>query len=524
MLLTKNGPRDMVNVSNSRECITMKYESVQQALEALKKLEQTQAAYNHAMGVLYLDATTAAPSDTWEGRGKTMEILSQVTYDLLANPENGELLTFLEAHSGELNPQEKREVEVIRKSYDQIHRIPAEEYVAYSVLLNDAQNVWHRAKNDDDFAAFAPYLEKIVSFNRKFAGYYHPEMAPYDALLNEYEEGLNMATLDAFFAQLRRTIVPLLEKVCQAEPIDDSFLYRHYPVEIQRKFSDYLMEVMGLDRSHCGIAETEHPYTTNFNNKDVRITTHYYEDNLVSSMFSVIHEGGHALYELGADDRYNYTALAGGVSMGIHESQSRFYENIIGRSEAFVHAIFPKAKELFPEQLQDVDETMFYRAINKAQPSLIRTEADELTYALHVMVRYEIEKQLIAGTLEVKDVPGEWKRLYREYLGVEVPNDRQGCLQDSHWSGGSIGYFPSYALGSAYGPQMLYKMEQDLGDIWTDVSRGDLSKVTGWLREHIHRHASFYKPGELFANVCGKFDAKYYTDCLAEKYTKLYHL
>ena len=158
--------------------------------------------------------------------------------------------------------------------------------------------------------------------------------------------------------------------------------------------------------------------------------------------------------------------------MGIHESQSRFYENIIGRSEAFVHAIFPKAKELFPEQLQDVDETMFYRAINKAQPSLIRTEADELTYALHVMVRYEIEKQLIAGTLEVKDVPGEWKRLYREYLGVEVPNDRQGCLQDSHWSGGSIGYFPSYALGSAYGPQMLHKMEQDLGDIWTDVSRG----------------------------------------------------
>lgn len=502
----------------------MKYESVQQALEALDKLQQTQYAYNHAMGVLYLDATTAAPSDTWEGRGKTMEILSQITYDLLANTENGELLSYLEDHSQELDPQRKREVEVLRKNYDQIHRIPAEEYVAYSVLLNDAQNVWQKAKNADDFASFAPYLEKIVAFNKKFAGCYHPEMKPYDALLNEFEEGLNMETLDVFFAQLRETIVPLLARVREAEPINDSFLHKYYPVEIQRKFSDYLMEVMGLDRTHCGIAETEHPYTTGFNNKDIRITTHYYEDNLVSSMFSVIHEGGHALYELDADDRYNYTALAGGVSMGIHESQSRFYENIIGRSEAFVHAIFPKVKELFPEQLEGVDETMFYRAINKAEPSLIRTEADELTYALHIMVRYEIEKQLIAGTLEVKDVPAQWKKLYKEYLGVEVPNDRQGCLQDSHWSGGSIGYFPSYALGSAYGPQLLHKMEQDLGDIWTDVSEGDLSKVTGWLREHIHRYASFYKPGELFENTCGKFDAKFYTDYLTEKYTKLYHL
>ena len=502
----------------------MKYESTGQALEALRKLEQTLAAYNHVIGVLYLDATTAAPSDTWEGRGRTMEIMSQVTYDLLVNPENEELLSYLEARRDELDAQARREVEVVRKNYDQNHRIPAEEYVAYSVLLNDAQNVWHKAKLDDDFDSFAPYLEQIVAYNRKFAGYYNPQMAPYDALLNKYEEGMNTKTLDAFFAQLRETIVPLIGKIQKTAQIEDAFLYRQYPVEIQRKLSDYLMGVMGMDRSHCGIAETEHPYTTNFNNKDVRITTHYHESNLVSSMFSVIHEGGHALYELGADDCYNYTALSGGVSMGIHESQSRFYENIIGRSPGFVHAIFPKLKELFPEQLSDVDETMFYRAINKAEPSLIRTEADELTYCLHVMVRYEIEKQLIAGTLAVKDVPAEWKRLYKQYLGVDVPNDRQGCLQDSHWSGGSIGYFPSYALGSAYGAQMLSKMQQDLGDIWEDVAKGDLSRITGWLREHIHRYASFKKPGELFESVCGKFDAKYYTDYLTEKYTKLYHL
>ena len=502
----------------------MKYESVQQAVNAMKKLQQTQAAYNHALGVLYLDATTAAPSDTWEGRGKTMEIMSQITYDLSANPENGELFSFLEENSDQLDAQTRRELEVLRKNYDQLFKIPAQEYVEYNVLVNDAQAIWEKAKNTDDFVLFAPYLEKIVAFNQKFAGYYDPEKLPYDALLNEYEEGINMQTLDAFFAQLRAVIVPLIAKIQRAEPIGDGFLFKHYPVAVQRQFSDYLMEVMGMDRSHCGIAETEHPYTTNFNNKDVRITTHYHEDNLVSSMFSVIHEGGHALYELGADDCYNYTALSGGVSMGIHESQSRFYENIIGRSEAFVRAIFPKAKELFPEQLAGVDAAMFYRAINKAEPGLIRTEADELTYALHVMVRYEIEKQLIGGTLAVKDVPAEWKRLYKEYLGVDVPNDAKGCLQDSHWSGGAIGYFPSYALGSAYGPQLLKKMEEDLGDIWVDVEKGDLSRVTGWLKEHIHRHASFIKPGALFESVCGKFDATYYTDYLTEKYTRLYNL
>ena len=502
----------------------MTFESVHQALEKLDKLQRTQAAYNHALGVVYLDATTVAPADSWEGRGKTMEIMSEIMYNLIADPENEDLLCYLEAHKEELEPQRIREVEVLRKEYDQLHRIPAQEYVEYNVLQNDAQVAWEKAKNEDDFASFAPYLEKIVAFNRKFAGYYNSDLAPYDALLNEYEEGLTMETLDGFFAQLRAVIVPLIAKVQQAQPIEDGFLFKHYPVEVQRKFSDYLMEVLGMDRSHSTIAETEHPYTTNFNNKDVRITTHYHEDNLVSSMYSVIHEGGHALYELGADDRYNYTVLSGGVSMSLHESQSRFYENIIGRSEPFIKAIFPKVKEFFPEQLEGVDADMFYRAVNKAQPSLIRTEADELTYALHVMVRYEIEKQLIGGTLEVKDVPAEWKRLYKEYLGVAVPNDKEGCLQDSHWSGGMIGYFPSYALGSAYGVQMLRKMEEDLGDIWTDVAAGDLSKVTGWLKEKIHRHASFRKPGELFEAVCGKFDAGFFTDYLTEKFTKLYDL
>ena len=502
----------------------MKYESVQQAIDALDKHQQTLAAYNHAIGVVYLDASTAAPKGTWEGRGRTMATLSEITYNLETSPEVGEMLTYLEAHMEELTELQKRQVEVLRKSYDQTNKVPAQEYIEYSVLQNDAQAAWEKAKNENDFSAFAPYLEKIVAFNRKFAGYYNPEMAPYDALLNQYEEGMNTKTLDAFFAKLRQSLVPLIAKIQKVPQIDDSFLYRHYPVEQQRKFSDYLMEVLGLDRNYCGIAETEHPFTTNFNNKDVRITTHYYENDLANSMYSVIHEGGHALYELGADDCYNYTVLSGGVSMGIHESQSRFYENIIGRSRAFIHAIFPKVRELFPEQMTDVDEEMFYRAVNKAQPSLIRTSADELTYANHIMIRYELEKQMIAGTLKVGDVPAAWNQLYKEYLGVDVPDDASGCLQDTHWAGGMIGYFPSYALGSAYGAQMLAKMEEDLGDVYADVAKGDLSKVTAWLKAHIHRHASFKKPGALFEEVCGKFDATYYTDYLTKKYIQLYDL
>ena len=502
----------------------MKYTDVASAVAALRELEAKTAAMYHAMGMLSLDAATVAPSDSGEGRGRTMGILSGMIYGMIADPENMELLEYLDEHKAELEPQAAREAELVRKSCEQLSRIPADEYVAYTVLLNDAQTIWEKAKNENDFESFAPCLEKIIEFNRKFAGYYNPSMEPYNALLNEYEEGLTMEVLDEFFGKLRDNLAPLIAKIGKAAPVDDAFLTRNYPIDVQRKFSDYLMDVLGTDKTHCVIGETEHPFTANFGNKDVRVTTHYYEDSLDNSMYSVIHECGHALYELGCADKYNYTACSGGAAMSMHESQSRFYENIIGRSREFIYHIFPRVKEFFPEQLADVDAEKFHRAVNKVTPSLIRTQADEMTYSMHIMVRYEIEKQLIAGTLAVKDIPAEWNRLYKEYLGVDVPDDTHGCLQDSHWSGGSFGYFPSYALGSAYGAQMLSMMEKDLGDIREDIAKGDLSRITGWLKEKIHQHASMYRSGELFEAVCGKFDAQYYVDYLTEKYTALYNL
>jgi carboxypeptidase Taq len=284
------------------------------------------------------------------------------------------------------------------------------------------------------------------------------------------------------------------------------------------------MDVLGLDRNHCIIGETEHPFTTEFTKYDVRITTHYHEDMVEASMYSVIHEGGHATYERNIADEIAKTPLGRGVSMSVHEGQSRFFENIIGRSEPFIEAIFPKMQEIFPAQLKDVTAHDFYVAVNKAEPSLIRTEADELTYPLHVMIRYELEKRLFDGDLEAKDLPKEWNRMYREYLGIDVPDDRRGVLQDSHWASGLFGYFPSYALGSAFGAQLIKRMEREF-DVWSSVRAGDLKPIVAWLTEHIYHFGSIKEPTQLMEEAFGApFDPTYYTDYLTKKYTELYHL
>ena len=492
-------------------------------LRALETLQKKLYAYNCASNSLYLDAVTVAPKNTAEGRGVALSILAGELQKLMTAPETLALVEELYARRETLDTLHRREVEELRRSCRQLTRIPAEEYMAYSELTNRASDVWHKAKEENDFASFCPILQELVEYNRKFASYYDAEKAPYDALLNEYERGVDTQQLDVFFDTLRKGLVPLIRAIGEKPQIDDSFLHLEYPVEQQKAFADYLMEVMGLDRGHCGLGETEHPFTLEFNNKDVRITTNYDLHNAASSMYSVLHEGGHALYELGIRDDLQYTCLTGGVSMGVHESQSRFYENLIGRSRAFIGAIYPKVQEFFPAQLGNVTAEQFYRAVNKVEPSLIRTESDELTYCLHVMVRYEIEKQLIAGTLAAKEVPAAWAELYKEYLGVEVPNDREGCLQDSHWSGGSFGYFPSYALGNAYGAQMLHNMEQEF-DVYGGVAHGDLSAVTGWLREKVHQYGHLLEPAEVVRNACGTFDAHYYLDYLTKKYTELYNL
>ena len=496
--------------------------TLEEAKAALKQLQAKMSAYEHATSLIYYDGVTAAPKGTAANRGQTLAVLSEEQYKLATGAETVELLEFLDANKAELNAAEQRQVYLLLKDIRNMRKIPMDEYVAYQKLLVEADDVWHTAKERSDFAMFEPILQQIFDTNIRFAGYIAPEKKPYDYWLGEYEDGLTMETCDKFFAAVRDRLVPLIKKAASVPQVDGSVLQGTFPEPEQDKLSRWLMAAMGLDLEHVGLSTTEHPFTISFGSHfDERITTHYHEDDFSSSMFSVIHEGGHALYDTGSRDEYAYTVLDGGVSMGIHESQSRFYENILGRSRAFSGYLFPVLQKLFPS-LEAYSAEDYYKAINRVQPSLIRTEADEVTYCLHVMVRYELEKRVMAGELAVHDLPGEWNRLYKEYLGVDVPDDKQGVLQDSHWSGGSIGYFPSYALGSAYGAQFLKKMKETV-DVDACLARGDFTPVNAWNRENIWQHGCLYTPAELLERVLGEaFDPGVYLDYLEAKVHSVY--
>lgn len=493
------------------------------ALKQLDLLQRKQLAYSHAMGIIDYDGMTAAPSGTATNRAETLGILSEETYKLTTGEETVALLDYLHEHIAELDETHQRIVRVMYKNIEETRRIPMEEYVAYQKLTTESDAIWHTAKENNDYALFMPYLERLIAQTKRIMHYIKPDQPAYNTLLDRFETGLTRQKCDAFFAVVRRELVPLIHRVTAARQVDDAPLHGHFPLDKQRQLSDYLMQVIGLDRANCTIAETEHPFTTGFTKYDVRITTHYCEDNFASSMFSVIHEGGHALYDTHPMDALAYTVLGGGVSMGIHESQSRFYENIIGRSRGFIKLIAPTLRSLFP-QLEGCDDESLYRAFNRAEPSLIRTEADELTYCLHILIRYELEQRLFDGTLSVQDLPREWNRLYKEYLGVTVPNDREGVLQDTHWADALFGYFPSYALGSAYGAQMLHKMKQTV-DVDAALTAGDLSPVNGWLNEHIWQYGGLYEPEVLLDKVFGEaFDPMYYVQYLKDKFSEIYDL
>ena len=497
--------------------------TVSQALEKLSAYEKLMFTYNHASGLMYYDGATVAPRGSVDLRADTLGELARLSYALTTAPETVEMLRTLVEARDRLDPVTARKVSELWRDYEMTHRVPEEEFVAYQQLTSKADAVWHEAKERSDFALFEPYLQQVFDGSRRLAEYMQPDKDPYDAQLDRFERGLTRETCDAFFAALRQELVPLIDQVkAHADRVDDAPLHRSFPVAIQREFSDFVMDVMDIDRNHCIIGETEHPFTINFSRDDVRITTNYQEDLVASSLYSVVHEGGHALYELHVGRELSRTCLGGGVSMAIHESQSRFYENIIGRSEAFWIPVYGKLKELFPEQLKGVGREMFVRAINKVQPGLIRTEADELTYSLHVLVRYELEKMLIEEDLDVSELPKLWADKYEEYLGIRPETDAQGVLQDIHWAQGSFGYFPSYALGSAFGAQMLARMKQEM-DFDRLLEEGKLDVIREYLRKHVHRYGKMKDSREILKDMTGEdFNPQYYVEYLEKKYRRLY--
>lgn len=485
-------------------------------------------AYQTALALMSWDTETLAPPAASEYTAKSVGILSEEAYHILICDEVESLLKKLssEKEQSTLNESERAVVRLLQKEYKKLSCIPAKEYREFSELCATAQTVYCRAKQNANFNEFAPTLEKLIDYTRRFASY-RAEKGDnlYDLLLDEYEEGFTVEVLDNFFAKLREAVVPLIKQVvAKNDTICKDYNSRNYPTEIQEGFCRFLSGYLGFDFNRGVIAESEHPFTTSLHNHDVRITNHYYDDNLESGIFSVIHETGHALYEMGVDDALSGTPAGSGISMGMHESQSRFYENVIGRSKEFWIPLFTKLQKTYPAELSDVSLDDFIKGINKAEPGPIRTEADELTYPLHILIRYELEKDIFSGNCSVSELPERWNQKYEEYLGITPKDDAEGILQDIHWSGASFGYFPSYAVGSAIAAQIYHYMSLQipLNDYLTE---GNLVPVREYLRDHIHKYGAVYPTNELLKKVTGEeFNPDYYIRYLTQKYTKLYNL
>jgi carboxypeptidase Taq len=480
--------------------------------------------YRSAMAVMSFDGATVAPKGGIADRAKRDGFFAAELYGLMTGEKMKGLLEALQPHKDELDPITAGMYRIAKKSYDQSVKIPVEKVRAYRELVSKARNSWEDARKNDDFASFAPYLQDIVASSKEMVEYRRTDDAPtYDYLLDDFEEGMTMEIYDEYFGKVRGAIVPLLKSVVESKKkIDREIVQKPVSIETQRKIADFAAKMIGYDINRGYICESVHPFCSGSSRDDVRITTRYAENDFLSGFFSILHECGHAIYSQNAGDDIADTILSHGASMGMHESQSRFYENIIGRSRGFWDYITDELKTYLPESYKDVTARQFYEAANHAGPSLIRVEADELTYSLHIMIRYEMERMIFTEDIDVMDLPALWNKKYQEYLGITPQNNRLGVLQDVHWSGGMFGYFPTYSLGSAYAAQFLAYMKKDL-DFDALVSKGDFAAITAWMADKIHRHGSIYTPRDLVDKIAGEqLNADYYCNYLQDKFGMLY--
>lgn len=499
--------------------------------ESIKPYMEKGKAYDTALVLLEWDKETLAPSEAEEYTSKVIGELSDSYLQAMVNDEVKKALEKLseEKEQQTLTEDEKAIVKEWKKIVSQLSCIPKEEYREYSTLVAKAGSVWSKAKEKNDFQMYLPTLKQIIAFKRKFAEYRKKQNKEdkkkelYDICLEEYEPGFTMETLDAFFDQIKEELVPFLKEIAKCcEKVDKSYNEKYYPVNKQKEFCRWLSGYMGFDFNRGVIGESAHPFTTNLHNHDVRISNHFYENNLESAIFSAIHETGHALYEMGVDSTITLSILGTGTSMGMHESQSRFWENVVGRSEAFWEPIYPRLQETFPEQLHQISLSQFLKGCNKIEPGPIRTEADELSYSLHILVRYELEKQLICGKCKVEDLEQAWNEKYEECLGISPEKAGEGVLQDIHWACGDFGYFPSYAIGTAVAAQLYYHMKECM-PIEQYLRDGNLTPILEYLKEHVYQYGKKKTTQQLLKDITGEeFSATYYIKYLKEKYTALY--
>ncbi len=494
-------------------------------LSLYKSVQEKTNALGYAMYVISWDSETEAPVGCLDERANQIGTLVSMMMELTHNEEYVEAVTALYENKESFDKDFKIEIEKVYESLMKELKIPPQELVEYQILLAKANNIWCEAKTTNNYKLFESTLKEIINWNKKYTVYLETEdLKGYDVLLNDYEKGFTQKEYDLFFDALKKDLVPFVKKVLEKGNKEFNFLNKKYNINTQKEFCAYLMDVMCFDRKFGLTKESEHPFTSGYGSTDVRVTCHYYEDQLVSAIFSMIHELGHGTYERQCDPKYDNTPLSGGTTMAMHESQSRFYENIVGRAYPFWEKHFPKLQSLFKEELKDVTPFDFYEAVNKVENSLIRTEADELTYPLHIMVRYDLERMLFNTDVDLKELPSIWNKLYKDYLDIDVPSDTEGILQDIHWAGGMFGYFPTYALGSAYAAQLYNQMKKEI-DVESILKEDNLEKINHWLKEKVHKFAGSKTPKEILMDVTGEeFNPKYYIEYLKEKYSKIYKI
>jgi len=484
----------------------------------LQKIADTR----YAIAVLQWDQETYMPEKGAGFRAQQVATLSEISHELFTRESFKNTLQDLMA-GNDLDETEQKNVSLSWYDYTQQQKLPGEFVRALSEATSKSFQAWVSAKKADDFSLFEKDLAGLIELKKREAGFLGYEEHPYNALLNQYERGCTVSLLDKVFNALQQPLKELLNKITSCKQVDDQFVTRHYPKEKQWQFGMDIMKQLGFDFKAGRQDIAEHPFTTSFSSEDVRLTTRIDENDFNSMTWSCIHECGHGLYEQGLPSNFYGLPLGEFTSLSIHESQSRLWENNVGRSIDCWQHFYPEAQQYFPAQLKDVSLQQFYRGINKVQPSFIRTEADELTYHFHVLIRYELEKKLLGGTLQAKDIPAYWNEQYNKLLGVNVPNNKLGCLQDVHWSHGSFGYFPTYSLGSFYAAQFFATAQKNIPNLAGAITKGNFKPLLDWLRISVHQHGRMFTSEQLCTRITGEplsidFFIRYTTD----KYKDIY--
>ena len=505
--------------------------TLQEAYAALMEKHKELTIAESAGAILYWDMETKMPPKAVNLRSQQLALLQKILHRMQTDPEIGRLIEQINAHPdmANLDQYQKRNVQQAKKGYDETTRLPEDLVVETAKQTALTINVWKKAKAAQDYKAFRPDLEKLYDLRVRAAEILMEvkgTSTPYDALIDLHEPGVTAETISSLFTPMRDGLIKIIDKIRDSPEPDTDFLRRRIPIESQREISEAIAAEIGYDtksdKAGGRIDETEHPFTIGYYD-DIRITTHYYEDRFESSVFSVLHEGGHALYEQNLPADWIYQPIGLSSSMGIHESQSRMVENIIGRSPEFWSSLYPKLQSLVNGALSDTTVDQFIRGINRVVPSKIRVEADEVTYGLHIIIRFEVEQGLFRGEISMDELPQVWNQKYDEYLGVEIQNDSEGVMQDTHWAGGSYGYFPSYALGNIYSGMLLDKMTEGIPDWKEGLTANGFAQVGGWLKEAVHSYGNLLDPIPLMKVITGKEPTvKPFIGYLEEKYSRLY--